>query len=68
MIFLAIVGVIIIAVGLAAWYDHRAKRRGWHVGVSTDEAFHHRMDVESMSNPAMQGNQDWMTWRKRDQK
>jgi hypothetical protein len=29
MIFLGVVGgVILVALGLAAWYDHRAKRRG----------------------------------------
>jgi hypothetical protein len=54
MIFLAVVGgVIIIALGLAAWYDRRAKRRGWHVGASTGEALQHRMDVESIQNPAI---------------
>ncbi len=70
MLFLGIVGgVIIVALGLAAWYDHRAKRRGWRVGPSTGEAFQHRMDVESMDNPIVQGgNEDWMTWRSRDQK
>ena len=51
MIFLAVVGgVIIIALGLGC-YDHRAKRRGWRVGPSSEEAFQHRMDVESMNNP-----------------
>lgn len=68
MIVRAVVGgVIIIAPGLAAWYDHRAKRRGWRVGASTGEALNHRMDVESISNPAMQVGEDWMTWRQRDQ-
>jgi hypothetical protein len=43
MIFLAVVGgVIVIALGLAAWYDHQAKRRGWRVGASTEEALQHR--------------------------
>ena len=28
----------------------------------------HRMDVESIKNPAMQLGEDWMTWRQRDQK
>ena len=69
MIFLAVVGgVIIIALGLAVRYDYRAKRRGWHVGASTEEALQHRMDVESMTNPAMQVGKDRMTWRQRDQK
>ena len=70
MIFLGIVGgVIIIAVGLAAWYDHRAKRRGWRVGASTEEALQNRMDVEAIDSPLGQGEtQGWMTWRQRDQK
>ena len=69
MIFLAVVGgVIIIALGMAVGYDHRAKRRGWHVGASTEEALQHRMDVESITNPAMQVGKDQMTWRQRDQK
>ena len=38
MIFLGVVGgVILVALGLAAWYDHQAKRRGWRVGTSTKE-------------------------------
>jgi hypothetical protein len=70
MIFLGIVGgVIIIAVGLAAWYDHRAKRRGWRVSASTEEAFQNRMDVDAVKNPMVQGGrQDWMTSRQRDHK
>lgn len=69
VIFLAVVGgVIIVALGLAAWYDHRAKRRGGRVGASTEEALQNRMDLE-MNNPMVQGgNEDWMTWRRRDQK
>ena len=53
---------------VALGYDHRAKRRGWHVGASTEEALQHRMDVESITNPAMQVGKDQMTWRQRDQK
>ena len=69
MIVLAIIGgVILIILSLAAWYDHRVKRRGGRVGVSTGEALNHRMDVESIKNPAMQLGEDWMTWRQRDQK
>ena len=38
MIFLGIVGgVIIVALGLAAWYDHRAKRRGSRGGIYVKE-------------------------------
>jgi hypothetical protein len=64
-----IIGVIAVSVGSAAWYDRRAKRRGWRTGASTEEAFQHRMDVKSIHNPMVQGGkQDWMTWRRRDQK
>lgn len=70
MIFLGVVGgIIVVALGLAIWYDRRAKRRGWRVGVSSEEAFQHRMDVKAIDNPTLQGGrQDWMTWRRRDQK
>ena len=69
IILYIIVGAIVVSVSLAVWYDHRAKRRGWRVGASTDEAFQNRMDVDSMRNPIVQGGkQDWMTWRQRDQK
>ena len=68
MIVLIIFGGIIVAalVG-AAVYDYRAKRRGWRVGPSTEEAFQNRMDVKVLEDPFLQGgNQDWMTHRKRD--
>ena len=62
-------GVILGAIGLAALYDYRARRRGWRVSASTEEAFHNRLDVESISNPFLQGGkQDWMTYRHRDRK
>lgn len=70
VIFLGVVGgVIVVALGLAVWYDHRAKQRGWRVGPSTEEALQHRMDVESMNNPMVQGgDQGHLTWRQRDKK
>ncbi len=70
MIVMAVIGgVIIIVLGLAAWYDHRAKRRGWRRRAFAEEAFQHRMDVDSMKNPMVQGGkEDWMTWRQRDRK
>jgi hypothetical protein len=35
MIFLGVIGgVILVALGLAAWYDYRIKRRGLRVGTS----------------------------------
>jgi FtsZ-interacting cell division protein ZipA len=72
MIVLIVIGaVIVVAFVLAGLYDHRAKKRGWRVGVSGEEALQNRMDVESMDNNpmALGGEQNsWMTWRKRDQK
>ena len=70
MIVMAVIGgVISIALGLAARYDHRAKRRGWRRRAFAEEAFQHRMDVDSMKEPIVQGGkEDWMTWRQRDRK
>ena len=68
--FFAIVGGILLAgIGLAALYDYRARRRGWNVSASTEEAFNSRLDIESVHNPALQGgSQNWMTYRQRDRK
>jgi hypothetical protein len=50
MIFLAVVGGIVVAVlAAAALYDHRARRHGWRVGVST-------RDVEEREGSA------WPSW------
>ena len=70
MIVMEVIGaVIVVAAGLAVWYDHRARRHGWRTGVSPQEATQNRMDVEAIDSPLGQGEtQDWMTWRKRDQK
>jgi hypothetical protein len=62
-------GVILGAIGLGVLYDYRGRRRGWRVSASTEEAFHNRLDVESLSRsgPFLQGGkQDWMTYRQRD--
>jgi hypothetical protein len=69
VIFLGIIGgVVIVALGLAVWYDHRAKRRGQRVRASSNEALQNRMDVDSLRGQMAQGGkQDWMTWRQRDQ-
>jgi hypothetical protein len=62
-------GVIVVAIGLAAWYDHRARRHGWRTGVSSQEAAQNRMDVEAIDSPVGQGEaRGWMTYRRRDQK
>ena len=62
-------GVIAAAIGLAALYDYRARRRGWRVSASTEEAINNRLDVEAIHNPFLQGGkQDWMTYRQRDRK
>jgi hypothetical protein len=64
-------GVILGAIGLGVLYDYRARRRGWRVSASTDEAVHNRRDVESLSEtgPFLQGGkQYWMTFRQRDRK
>jgi hypothetical protein len=68
MIILIIIGAIIVAgFAWAAVYDYRAKQRGQRVGVSTEEAFHNRLDVKAVDSPFLQGGkQDWMTHRRRD--
>ncbi len=46
MIFLVVVGsVIVVSLALAALYDHRARRRGWRVGVSAGDAVENRTEV-----------------------
>ena len=50
-------------------YGYRARRRGWTVSASTEEAFHNRLDVKGLghSGPMLQGGkQGWMTYRRRD--
>ncbi len=70
MIVLAVLGGIIAAtIAVAALYDYRARKRGWRVSASTEEAFQSRLDVDVTHNPILQGGkQDWMTYRHRDQK
>jgi len=68
---LVVVGVIVVGIVLAALYDHRARRRGWTVSASTEEAFHNRLDVKGLTRggPILPGgNQGWMTYRRRDRK
>jgi len=50
MIVLIAVGiVIVVGLGLAALYDHRARRRGWRVGVSDEAALGNRVDTPATS-------------------
>jgi hypothetical protein len=68
MIFLSVVGgVIVVALVLAGWYDHRVKRRGGRVRDGGREADQRRLDVEAMKNPWLQGGQqDWKNWQERN--
>jgi hypothetical protein len=61
-------GIIAGSVGLAMLYDWRARKRGWRVSASTEEALNSRLDVDAVHNPMLQGgSQEWMTYRHRDQ-
>jgi hypothetical protein len=60
MIFLSVVGgVIVVALILAGWYDHRVKRRGGRVrgGPSEAELDQRRFDIELMKDPRLLGGQ-----------
>jgi hypothetical protein len=48
MIYLIVIGsAIVVALALAALYDHRARRHGWRAGVTTAGARASRLDVEA---------------------
>jgi hypothetical protein len=50
MIVLIVVGIVImVSLGLAALYDHRARRRGWRVGVSEEPAVENRADTAAIA-------------------
>jgi hypothetical protein len=68
MTLLSVVGgVIVVALVLAGWYDHRVKRRGGRVRDGGREADQRRLDVEAMKNPWLQGGQqDWKNWQERN--
>lgn len=70
MIVLGIIGGIIVgSIAAAGVYDYRARRRGWRVSPSTEEAFHNRLDVKAIDTPFLQGGKgDWMTYRRRDRR
>ena len=71
MIFLSVVGgVIVVALVLAGWYDHRVKRRGGRVrrGVREAELDQRRFDIEVMKDPRLLGGQqDWKNPQERNQ-
>ena len=45
MFLIVVGGVIVVILALAALYDRQARRRGWRVGVSSDDALENRVDV-----------------------
>jgi len=52
-------------------YGYRARRRGWTVSASTEEAFHNRLDVKGLTRggPILPGGkQGRMTYRRRNRK
>jgi hypothetical protein len=60
MIFLIVAGsVIVVSLALAALYDHRARRRGWRVGVSAGDAAENRTEVGASNlEPFVQHHDD----------
>jgi hypothetical protein len=70
MIFLSVVGgVIVVALVLAGWYDHRVKRGGGRVrvGASAAELEQRRLDIELMKDPRLiDGQQDSKNWQERN--
>ena len=70
MIFLSVFGgVIVVALVLAGWYDHRVKRRGGRVrgGASEAELDQRRFDIEVMKDPRLLGGQqDSKNWQERN--
>jgi Flp pilus assembly protein TadB len=64
MIFLSVVGgVIVVALALAGWYDHRVKRHGGRVRDASREADQRRLDVDVSGSPWAQGGaQSWKNW------
>jgi Flp pilus assembly protein TadB len=54
MLFVIAGGVIAAAVGVAALYDYRARRRGSKVSVSAEQASSNRRNVEAALDPSRQ--------------
>ena len=67
MIVMAVIGgVIVVGLAVAAWRDYRARLRGRHFRLTTNEAFQNRLDAETRANPSFTGGQDWVPERKSD--
>ena len=73
VIALIVLAALVGALGLAAVYDLRQRRRGVsprHLSQASDEAIHHRLDINAVPyEPARHaGQRDWATYRRRDRK
>ena len=61
MIVMAVAGgIIVVGLAVAGWRAHRARRRGRHFRLTTNEAFQNRVDAETRANPIFTGGQDWV--------
>jgi uncharacterized protein (UPF0218 family) len=47
VVLLIIAAVFVAAIAWAVVYDRRAKRRGWKVGVSTQQEEQYRLDAKA---------------------
>jgi len=54
MVVIVVVGVVVGAIGLAALYDYRARRRGSRVSVSIEKASSDSRNVEAVLDPSRQ--------------
>ena len=54
MVFVIAGGVIAGAIGLAALYDYRARRRGSRVSVSGEEGFSDPREAQAVLDPTRQ--------------
>jgi len=72
MIFISVLGgAIVLAVLLGVLADYRARQHGRRLGNWNREAIQNRLDIEATqkAGPLTQRRtQDWMTFRRRDQK
>ena len=73
MVAAIVVAIVAVALGVAAIYDVKQRRRGIVVrnGVEVvNEATHHRHDIDAVPyEPARHaGQREWATYRRRDRK